>query len=44
MFFIQLLFLQESESGNEDNISISSEGERKYVRVAPQAPIEGEHK
>ena len=33
--------LQESESANEEDGSISSEGERRY-RAAPQAPAEGE--
>lgn len=33
---------QESESANEEDGSISSEGERRDSRTAPQAPIEGE--
>ncbi|XP_053392979.1 titin homolog isoform X42 [Mercenaria mercenaria] len=35
--------VKESESANEeDNFSISSEGERREIRVAPQAPAEEE--
>ncbi|XP_053392981.1 uncharacterized protein LOC123564339 isoform X44 [Mercenaria mercenaria] len=36
--------VKESESANEeDNFSISSEGERREIRVAPQAPAEGDN-
>ncbi|XP_060605993.1 ankyrin-2-like isoform X12 [Ruditapes philippinarum] len=36
--------VKESESANEDeNVSISSEGERTEIRVAPQAPVEGDN-
>ncbi|XP_052770358.1 ankyrin-2-like isoform X10 [Mya arenaria] len=35
--------IKESESANEDEGSISSEGERKVYRTAPQAPTEGDN-
>lgn len=37
---VPFVVLKESESAEEG--SISSEGERKESRVAPQAPVEGE--